>query len=115
MCSRWPMTGRAKRWRTTLVCAWELTLPAARSHIRRWPRASACPSRRWSKRGRQPLPDYLSGLSAAPRILILSAAIGEGHDLPARVIRDGIAAARPDATVAIVDAVAEAGGIIQKL
>jgi UDP-N-acetylglucosamine:LPS N-acetylglucosamine transferase len=47
--------------------------------------------------------------------LIVSTAIGEGHDLPARMIRDGITAARPDAVVEIRDAVAEAGGVIQKL
>jgi UDP-N-acetylglucosamine:LPS N-acetylglucosamine transferase len=72
---------------------------------------SACRSRRWSRHGRQRLRE----LTAAPRILILSAAIGEGHDLPARVIRDGLLAARPDAVVEIRDAVAEAGGIVQKL
>jgi len=32
---------------------------------------------------------------AAPRVLILSASIGEGHDLPARVIADGLRALRP--------------------
>jgi processive 1,2-diacylglycerol beta-glucosyltransferase len=54
-------------------------------------------------------------MSRPPRILILSAAIGEGHDLPARVLRDGIAETRPDAEVEIRDALSEAGGIIQKL
>lgn len=54
-------------------------------------------------------------MSGPPRILILSAAIGEGHDLPARVLRDGILRERPDAVVEIRDAVAEAGGIIERL
>lgn len=38
-----------------------------------------------------------------PRILILSASIGEGHDLPARMLADGIAAAAPDADVIVLD------------
>lgn len=37
------------------------------------------------------------------RILILSAAIGEGHDLPARVLRDDIRAQAPGAEVEIFD------------
>ncbi len=39
----------------------------------------------------------------APRILILSASIGEGHDLPARVLADGIRDAEPGAQVEIQD------------
>jgi UDP-N-acetylglucosamine:LPS N-acetylglucosamine transferase len=39
-----------------------------------------------------------------PRILILSASIGEGHDLPARVLADGIAEENPAAQVEIADA-----------
>lgn len=50
-----------------------------------------------------------------PRVLILSAAIGEGHDLPARVLRDGLLDAEPGAVVEIRDALAEAGGIVQRL
>src|SRR3954453_22549247 len=38
-----------------------------------------------------------------PRILILSASIGEGHDLPARVLAEGIRAAEPSAEVEIQD------------
>jgi UDP-N-acetylglucosamine:LPS N-acetylglucosamine transferase len=48
-------------------------------------------------------------------VLILSAAIGEGHDLPARVLRDGIIAAVPAAAVEIRDALAEVGGLVQRL
>lgn len=50
-----------------------------------------------------------------PRVLILSAAIGEGHDLPARVLRDGILAAQPDADVEIRDALAVVGGFLEWL
>jgi processive 1,2-diacylglycerol beta-glucosyltransferase len=53
--------------------------------------------------------------SPAPRVLILSAGIGEGHDLPARVLRDGLLAARPDAHVEIRDALAEIGGVLEQI
>jgi UDP-N-acetylglucosamine:LPS N-acetylglucosamine transferase len=43
------------------------------------------------------------------RVLIFSADIGEGHDLPARVLRDAVLERRPDAHVEIVDAVEAAG------
>ncbi len=39
----------------------------------------------------------------APRVLILTASIGEGHDLPARVLAEGIREQRPDAHVDVVD------------
>lgn len=44
-----------------------------------------------------------------PRILILSASIGEGHDLPARALAAGIVDERPDAHVEIADALEIAG------
>lgn len=37
------------------------------------------------------------------RILILTAAIGEGHDLPARVLADGLRRERPDVEAPVVD------------
>lgn len=43
------------------------------------------------------------------RVLILSAGIGEGHDLPARMLADGLVRARPEADVAIVDGLAAMG------
>jgi UDP-N-acetylglucosamine:LPS N-acetylglucosamine transferase len=46
----------------------------------------------------------LPPLMASPRILILSASIGEGHDLPARVLAAGIANEDPTAAVEIADA-----------
>jgi processive 1,2-diacylglycerol beta-glucosyltransferase len=49
------------------------------------------------------------------RILILSASIGEGHDLPARVIRDGILEQRPDAEVEIVDSLALVNPMARRL
>jgi UDP-N-acetylglucosamine:LPS N-acetylglucosamine transferase len=47
------------------------------------------------------------------RVLILSADIGEGHDLPARALRDAIAAQDPSAEVAIRDALEIAGPIVR--
>jgi processive 1,2-diacylglycerol beta-glucosyltransferase len=46
---------------------------------------------------------------AAPRVLILSASIGEGHDLPARVLADGLARECPDVWVRIEDGLAVMG------
>jgi processive 1,2-diacylglycerol beta-glucosyltransferase len=45
------------------------------------------------------------------RVVIFSADIGEGHDLPARALRDGILQRRPDADVLILDTLACAGPI----
>ena len=49
------------------------------------------------------------------RVLILSASIGEGHDLPARAIRDGIAAEEPDAEIEIVDSFALVHPLVRRL
>jgi UDP-N-acetylglucosamine:LPS N-acetylglucosamine transferase len=45
----------------------------------------------------------------AMRVLIFTADIGEGHDLPARALRDAIVADRPDVEVTILDALDSAG------
>jgi UDP-N-acetylglucosamine:LPS N-acetylglucosamine transferase len=47
------------------------------------------------------------------RVLILSADIGEGHDLPARAIRDGLLALRPGTDVRIVDTLAVSGPVMR--
>ncbi len=47
------------------------------------------------------------------RVLILSADIGEGHDLPARAVRDGLLAARPGTEVDIVDTLAVSGPVMR--
>lgn len=47
------------------------------------------------------------------RVLILSADIGEGHDLPARVLRDAIAARDPSAEVSIRDSLEIAGPLVR--
>ena len=49
------------------------------------------------------------------RVLILSADIGEGHDAPARALRDDILAQRPGAEVTIVDSMAAGGRLVQAL
>jgi processive 1,2-diacylglycerol beta-glucosyltransferase len=46
---------------------------------------------------------------AAPRVLILTASIGEGHDLPARVLAEGVLRERPDAHVRIEDGLVAMG------
>jgi len=51
----------------------------------------------------------------APRILILSASIGEGHDLPARVLADGIRRESPDADVQILDSLALVHPLVRRL
>ncbi|MFL5885355.1 MAG: MGDG synthase family glycosyltransferase, partial [Thermoleophilaceae bacterium] len=48
-----------------------------------------------------------------PRVLIITAAIGEGHDLPARELAEGIREERPDAVVEIVDGVAAMGKVLK--
>jgi processive 1,2-diacylglycerol beta-glucosyltransferase len=49
----------------------------------------------------------------APRILIFTADLGEGHDLPARVLAEAIHAREPDAAVEIVDLLEAAGPFVQ--
>lgn len=50
----------------------------------------------------------------APRILIFTADLGEGHDLPARVLADGLIAREPEAVVEVLDVLAAAGPQVQK-
>ena len=50
----------------------------------------------------------------APRVLILSASIGEGHDLPARVIADGLRGERPGVHVRIEDGLLAMGWPIDR-
>ncbi len=47
----------------------------------------------------------------APRVLVLTADIGEGHDLPARMIKADVEREIPDATVEIVDGLQAMGRI----
>jgi UDP-N-acetylglucosamine:LPS N-acetylglucosamine transferase len=50
-----------------------------------------------------------------PRVLILSAAIGEGHDLPARWLAAGLAEEAPAASVRIDDGLAAMGQIVERV
>lgn len=54
-------------------------------------------------------------MSRPPRVLIVSASVGEGHDLPARELAAGIRAQAPAAHVAIVDGLAEMGPFVTKV
>ncbi len=47
-----------------------------------------------------------------PRVLIVTADIGAGHDLPARLLADDIRAARPGAEVTVVDGLVEMGPVV---
>jgi hypothetical protein len=49
------------------------------------------------------------------RVLIFSADIGEGHDAPARALRDGILARYPAAEVTIADSMVVAGPVVRAL
>jgi processive 1,2-diacylglycerol beta-glucosyltransferase len=51
----------------------------------------------------------------APRVLVVSASIGEGHDLPARCIADGVRARRPDAVVPIEDGLRACGPLVERI
>ena len=61
----------------------------------------------------QAQPDH-AGLSA-PRVLILTASIGAGHDLPAEVLASELRERAPQAHVVIADALHEAGPLIERL
>ena len=49
------------------------------------------------------------------RVLIVSAAIGEGHDLPARWLAAGLADEAPETDVKIVDGLAEMGRLVERV
>ena len=49
------------------------------------------------------------------KVLIFSASIGEGHDLPARVLADGIAEQAPAVEVEIVDSLALVNPLVRRL
>jgi len=51
----------------------------------------------------------------APRILVVSASIGEGHDLPARFLVADLLERRPDVEATIADGLAAAGPLVERL
>ena len=48
-----------------------------------------------------------------PRILILTASVGEGHDLPARTLAAQLRAERPDAEIVTEDSLASMGRLVR--
>ena len=50
-----------------------------------------------------------------PRVLIVSADIGEGHDAPARVLAAGIREERPDAVVEVIDGLDAMGPLMARV
>ncbi len=55
-----------------------------------------------------------AGLSAS-RILVLTASIGAGHDLPAEVLAGELRARAPESDVIVADSLLAAGGLIRRL
>ncbi len=53
--------------------------------------------------------------ASAPRVLVVSASIGEGHDLPARFIVEGLLARRPDAIAPIEDGLRACGPLVERI
>jgi processive 1,2-diacylglycerol beta-glucosyltransferase len=51
-------------------------------------------------------------VDGCPRVLIVTADIGAGHDLPARLLADGLRARRPGSEVTVVDGLVEMGPIV---
>src|SRR6266536_1714801 len=49
------------------------------------------------------------------RILLFTASVGEGHDIPARVLAAGIQARAPEVEVEIVDALDVMGGLVHRV
>jgi processive 1,2-diacylglycerol beta-glucosyltransferase len=54
-------------------------------------------------------------LSEPPRVLILTASVGAGHDMPAQTLAAQLGRERPDAVVATEDALAAVGGLVKVL
>ena len=54
-------------------------------------------------------------MPGSPSILIFSASIGEGHDLPARVLAEGIHREAPGTEIEIVDSLAVVGWLTRRL
>lgn len=51
----------------------------------------------------------------APRVLVLTAAVGAGHDVPARAIAAAVRARRPDAEVEIADVLDAMGPLVHRV
>jgi UDP-N-acetylglucosamine:LPS N-acetylglucosamine transferase len=55
----------------------------------------------------------VTGTPTAPRVLILTATVGAGHDLPAATLATQLQAERPGVEVVTVDVLAEIGGLVK--
>ena len=54
-------------------------------------------------------------MSRPPRVLVLTASVGAGHDVPARWLARGIQERRPDASVEIVDVLGVMGPLVHRV
>ena len=50
----------------------------------------------------------------APRVLILTASVGEGHDRPARLLDEQLRGERPYVDVTIVDCLPSMGRVVER-
>jgi len=57
----------------------------------------------------------LSRSGPSPRVLVFTASVGEGHDVPARALAAGIRRLRADAEVELVDALDVIGGLVRRV
>src|SRR5689334_963695 len=57
----------------------------------------------------------MAAFPPAPRVLVVSASIGEGHDLPARFIVEGLRARRPEVVAPIVDGLRACGPLVERI
>src|SRR3954462_4819367 len=58
------------------------------------------------------VPERIQTGAAPGRVLIVTADIGAGHDLPARLLADGLREARPGIEVTVVDGLVEMGPVV---
>src|SRR3954462_5028023 len=58
------------------------------------------------------VPERIQTGAAPGRVLVVTADIGAGHDLPARLLADGLRAARPGTEVTVVDGLEEMGPVV---
>ncbi|HXE45032.1 MAG TPA: glycosyltransferase [Conexibacter sp.] len=61
------------------------------------------------------MPVAAAARSTPPRVLVVSASIGEGHDLPARFLVEDLKARRPDVVAPIEDALRAGGPLVERL
>jgi hypothetical protein len=91
-------------------------LSALRLAIYTWIKAGArAKDYRGEGTGQASMLEYVSGSAPVRRVLILSAAVGEGHDSAARVLADQIESSPEPTSVTVIDGVAAIGPLLRPL